>query len=152
MNPTTIQQVQTSWQQVLPIAPQAAAIFYEQLFTLDPALRPLFRGDMQAQGAKLMQMIGAAVAQLNRLDALLPVLRGLGQRHAGYGVVPAHYATVGAALLATLALGLGPAFTPEVKTAWTEVYGVMAQVMTEAASTTTSAGISSSSSSQSASA
>jgi methyl-accepting chemotaxis protein len=133
MNPTTIQQVQSSWQQVLPIAPQAAALFYEQLFTLDPQLRPLFRGDMQAQGAKLMQMIGAAVGQLNRLDSLVPVLQGLGVRHAGYGVVPAHYATVGSALLATLALGLGPAFTPEVKAAWTEVYGVMAQVMTEAA-------------------
>jgi methyl-accepting chemotaxis protein len=136
MNPTTIQQVQTSWQQVLPIAPQAAALFYEQLFTLDPTLRPLFRGDMQAQGAKLMQMIGAAVSQLQRLDSLVPVLQGLGQRHAGYGVQPAHYATVGSALLATLALGLGPAFTPEVKAAWTEVYGVMARVMTDAAGAT----------------
>jgi hemoglobin-like flavoprotein len=44
--------------------------------------------------------------------------------------VPAHYATVGAALLKTLGQGLGDAFTDEVKQAWTEVYSVMAEVMT----------------------
>ena len=133
MNSHTIYHVQSSWAQVLPIAPQAAAIFYNELFTLDPSLRSLFKGDMQAQGARLMQMIGVAVGQLNRLDTLVPVLQGLGRRHGGYGVVPAHYAVVGSALLATLAKGLGPAFTAEVEAAWAEVYGVMSTVMCEAA-------------------
>lgn len=132
MNPNTIHHVQSSWSQVLPIAPQAAAIFYDELFTLDPSLRSLFKGDMQAQGTRLMQMIGVAVGQLNRLDALVPVLQGLGQRHAGYGVIQAHYTVVGTALLATLAKGLGPAFTTEVKDAWVEVYGLMSSVMCEA--------------------
>ena len=132
MNPQTIHLVQSSWALVLPIAPQAAAIFYDELFTLDPSLRHLFKGDMQAQGTRLMQMIGAAVGQLKRLDALVPVLQGLGQRHTGYGVVERHYAIVGTALLATLSKGLGPAFTVEVEAAWVEVYGVMSTVMCEA--------------------
>ena len=132
MNPNTIHHVQSSWAQVLPIAPQAAAIFYDELFTLDPSLRSLFKGDMQAQGTRLMQMIGVAVGQLKRLDALVPVLQGLGQRHAGYGVIQAHYTVVGTALLTTLAKGLGPAFTTEVKAAWVEVYGLMSSVMCEA--------------------
>ena len=129
MHPQTIHHVQTSWAQVLPIAPQAAAIFYDELFTLDPSLRQLFKGDMQAQGTRLMQMIGAAVGQLKRLDTLVPVLQGLGRRHTGYGVVPKHYDIVGAALLATLSKGLGPAFTADVEAAWAEVYGVMSGVM-----------------------
>ncbi len=133
MNPHTVHHVQLSWAQVLPIAPQAAAMFYDELFKLDPSLRALFKGDMQAQGARLMQMIGAAVAQLKRLDTLVPVLQGLGQRHSAYGVVQAHYTLVGTALLATLAQGLGPAFTDEVRSAWLEVYGVMSSVMCEAA-------------------
>ena len=50
MTPQTIQTVQHSWTQVLPIAPQAATLFYSQLFQTDPTLQPLFRGDMAAQG------------------------------------------------------------------------------------------------------
>jgi hemoglobin-like flavoprotein len=131
MTPHTITLVQRSWSQVLPIAEQAAAIFYAKLFTLDPRLQPLFKGDMHAQGQRLMQMIGAAAGMLGH-DQLLPVLRGLGRRHAGYGVQDHHYATVGTALLQTLAQGLGDAFSAEVEAAWTEVYGVIAGAMIEA--------------------
>lgn len=135
MNHDTIAHVQQSWALVLPIAPQAADLFYANLFTLDPALKPLFRGDMAAQGKKLMQMIGAAVGKLDDLGTLVPILQGLGRRHGGYGVVPAHYAVVGAALLKTLEEGLGDAFTPATRQAWTEVYGVIASTMIEAAAT-----------------
>lgn len=40
MNAAQIALVQTSFDLVLPIADTAAALFYERLFTLDPALRP----------------------------------------------------------------------------------------------------------------
>lgn len=132
MKHETIQNVQQSWALVKPIAPQAAQMFYANLFALDPTLQPLFKGDMAAQGAKLMQMIGAAVGKLDDLGTLVPILQGLGRRHGGYGVMPAHYETVGAALLKTLAEGLGDAFTPAVKQAWAEVYGVIASTMIEA--------------------
>ncbi len=133
MHPDTIPLVQTSWKKVSAIAPQASALFYQNLFAADPSLRPLFKGDMAEQGQKLMHMIGAAVNKLNDLPTLVPILQSLGQRHSGYGVQPAHYQTVGAALLLTLEQGLGDGFTPAVKAAWTEVYGVMANVMVEAA-------------------
>ncbi|MEQ1686764.1 MAG: globin family protein [Burkholderiaceae bacterium] len=136
MNHETTQNVQQSWALVKPIAPQAAQMFYANLFALDPTLQPLFKGDMAAQGAKLMQMIGAAVGKLDDLGTLVPILQGLGRRHGGYGVMPAHYATVGAALLKTLGEGLGDAFTPAVKQAWTDVYGVIASTMIEASATT----------------
>lgn len=132
MNPEVIRLVQQSWSLVLPIAPQAAALFYDNLFELDPGLKSLFKGDIQAQGAKLMQMIDVAISKLDKLDVLIPVLQGLGMRHAGYGVQAAHYETVGAALLKTLGQGLGDAFTPQVRDAWTTVFGVMASVMIEA--------------------
>ena len=61
MHPTTVSRVQQSWALVQPIAPQAAALFYQNLFSADPSLKPLFKGDMHEQGKKLMQMIGAAV-------------------------------------------------------------------------------------------
>lgn len=132
MNSDTIQRVQQSWTKVVPISSQAAELFYRNLFELDPALKSLFKGDMKSQGEKLMQMIGAAVAKLNDLDALVPALQALGKRHAGYHVQPSHYDTVGAAFLNTLSQGLGEAFTPDVKEAWATTYGVMAKVMIEA--------------------
>jgi hemoglobin-like flavoprotein len=133
MDQQTIQLVQDSWKKVEGIAPQAAALFYQNLFEADPALKPLFKGDMVKQGEKLMQMISAAVGKLTDLDTLVPVLQSLGKRHAGYGVKDADYGTVGGALLKTLGQGLGDAFTPAVKDAWTAVYGVMASVMIAAA-------------------
>ena len=135
MNPTQIHLVQQTWAHVAPISEQAAELFYGQLFELDPEVRTLFRGDMKDQGKKLVTMIDAAVKGLNSLDKLVPVLRELGKRHAGYGVTSAHYGTVGAALLWTLEKGLGEAaFTPDVREAWSSVYGVLAGTMQTAAS------------------
>ena len=132
MNENTVKLVQSSWIKVLPIVPLAAELFYTNLFKLDPSLKALFKGDMEAQGKKLMQMIGAAVGKLGDLDTLVPVLQQLGQRHVGYGVQAQHYATVGSALLATLSQGLGEHFTPEVRQAWTQVYGTITNVMLDA--------------------
>ena len=128
-----IELVQTSFAVIAPIADDAAALFYRRLFEIDPALRPLFRGDMADQRRKLMQMLSAAVHGLPRLDRLIPALEELGRRHVTYGVTDDHYDTVGTALLWTLEKGLGNAFTPEVKEAWSTVYGVLAATMRDAA-------------------
>ncbi|HUS15230.1 MAG TPA: globin family protein [Chloroflexia bacterium] len=121
--------VQTSFAQVLPIAGTAATLFYDRLFELDPEVRAMFKGDMEEQKKKLMDMLRVAVANLNRLDTLVPAVEQLGARHERYGVQAGHYATVGAALIWTLEQGLGPAFTPEVREAWVAVYTVLATVM-----------------------
>lgn len=129
MNETQIQLVQTSFNQVRPIAVTAAELFYNRLFTLDPSLRPMFKGDMAHQGRMLMSMLSAAVNGLTNLAALVPVVRQLGARHATYGVRDEHYATVGSALVWTLEQGLGDAFTLDVRKAWTAAYGVLANTM-----------------------
>jgi hemoglobin-like flavoprotein len=133
MTPQQIHLVRHSFALVAPIAPQAAALFYRHLFTADPAIAPLFKGNMADQGQRLMQMIGSAVALLDQPGQLLPVLRRLGARHAGYGVQPDHYDTVGAALLRTLAEGLGDAFDAPTCEAWIEMYEIVSRTMQAAA-------------------
>lgn len=128
-----IKLVKDSWAMVVPIAPTAAELFYGKLFELDPSLKRMFRGDMQEQGAKLMKMIGVAVNNLDQLDSIVPAVQELGVKHLDYGVKNSHYDTVGAALLWTLGTGLGDAFTPSVKHAWTDVYTLLATTMKEAA-------------------
>lgn len=133
MDRQKIDLVRNSFALVQPIAPQAAALFYDNLFEADPSLRALFRGDMKEQGERLMGMIGSALGLLERPDALMPALRGLGARHLRYAVQEHHYATVGGALIKTLGQGLGDAFKPEVRDAWIELYGVISRTMLEGA-------------------
>ena len=133
MTAKQIELVQCSWSKVVPIADQAAKLFYGKLFELDPSLKPLFKSDIEEQGHKLMQMINTAVGSLTKLEELIPAVQALGKRHSSYGVIDEHYATVGSALLWTLEKGLGEAFTPEVNEAWTETYNVLATTMKTAA-------------------
>ena len=125
--------VQESWAKVVPISETAAELFYGKLFELDPNVKPLFaNSDMKEQGKKLMLMIGTAVRGLDTLGELVPAVQALGKRHVDYGVTAEHYDTVGAALLDTLAKGLGDDFTPETEEAWTITYTTLASVMKEA--------------------
>ena len=133
MTPEQAVLVKNSWAMVTPIADKAAELFYGKLFELDPALKPLFKGDMVQQGRKLMTMIDTAVNGLDKLEAIVPAVEQLGERHVAYGVKDKDYDTVGAALLWTLDAGLGDAFTPAVKEAWTVTYGVLADTMKTAA-------------------
>jgi nitric oxide dioxygenase len=130
MTPQQITLVQQSWTQVEPMAEQAASLFYGRLFETDPSTRPLFtRSTIPEQGRKLMQMITVVVRGLDHVEELLPAIQGLARRHVDYGVRREHYASVGAALLWTLEQGLGAAYTPQVREAWTEAYGLLSSVM-----------------------
>src|SRR5262245_17647587 len=91
MTPQQIALVQGSFQSVAPIASKAADLFYDRLFEIAPELRRLFPADLSAQKVKLMAMIATAVANLHRLDAILPAVRQLGDRHRDYGVSAEHY-------------------------------------------------------------
>jgi hemoglobin-like flavoprotein len=125
--------VQASFQKVVGIADVAAELFYARLFMLDPSLKPMFRGDMQEQGRKLMSAIRMTVEGLDRADEIVPLLRKLGRQHVAYGVKDEHYEVVGSALLWTLERGLGNDFTPQVAAAWAAAYGVVAGAMKEGA-------------------
>lgn len=129
MDTRSIALVRDSFALVQPVAAQAARSFYSHLFMRHPGLRALFGPDLEAQGERLMAMIASGVRLLDRPAELAPALRALGRRHLGYGVREVHYVLVGEALLDTLADALGPAFTVEVRAAWTAFYGEVAREM-----------------------
>ena len=133
MTPAQKNLVQSTWSKVVPIADAAAKMFYDRLFEIDPSTKPLFRGtDLAEQRKKLLQVLSAAIAGLDKLEDLVPIVETLGRKHAGYGVKDAHYDSVGAALLWTLQQGLGEAWNAETAAAWTEVYSILAGVMRRA--------------------
>ena len=133
MTPEQVKLVQDSFAKVALIADKAADLFYDRLFVIAPEVRSLFPDDLTAQKKKLMQMLATAVTNLHQVEKIIPAVQDLGRRHVGYGVTAKHYEPVGAALLWTLEQGLGPAFTPPVKEAWTVTYTTVADVMKAAA-------------------
>ena len=128
-----IELIETSFRQVRPIAGLAAELFYTRLFTIAPEVQPLFRSDMKQQGAKLMQVLGVVVGGLRRLDEVVPVAQDLAARHVVYGVTPAHYTPVGAALIHTLERSLDEGFSAEMREAWETAYALLSDVMVQSA-------------------
>jgi len=124
-----IELVQRSWRGILPIRDTFAEVFYGKLFSLDPSLKPLFRGEMQDQGRNLAAVISIAVTGLSRLETITLAIQELGRRHAAYGVRHRHYDSFAEALMWTLAHSLGEAFTDDVKDAWAAAYRVLAETM-----------------------
>src|SRR5262245_35710770 len=131
MTPQQVELVQSSFARVAPIAEQAAALFYGRLFEIAPEVKPLFAADLAEQGRKLMATLAVVVGGLSNLASILPAASALAKKHVGYGVQPSHYAPVGAALMWTLEQGLGPAWTPELKEAWTTAYTTLSDYMIE---------------------
>ena len=129
MTPLQMEAVQDSFALIAPDRDHVAALFYHRLFQLDPALRPLFKGDMPEQGRKLMSMLTLVVRSLQSVGGLVPVLEAMGERHHHYGVADRHYETVGAALLWTLEKGLGAAFTDHVRSSWEAAYRLVSETM-----------------------
>jgi hemoglobin-like flavoprotein len=133
MTPAQKELVQNTWTLVVPIADTATAMFYDRLFAIDPGSRELFENtDLAEQRLKLLQVLSVAIAGLDDLGRLIPIVEDLGRRHGGYGVRDEHYDSVGAALLWTLQKGLGAAWTAETAAAWAEVYGLLSGVMRRA--------------------
>jgi nitric oxide dioxygenase len=129
MTPQQVNQIQTSFLKVAPIADRAAALFYGRLFETAPETRALFRNDMDIQGRKLMSALAFIVNSLGDFEAIVPVASDLAKRHVAYGVAPEHYTLVGSALLWTLEQGLADEFTPALRAAWDAGYSALSEVM-----------------------
>jgi len=133
MDAHSIALVQASFEKVVPLGDKVPQIFYDELFTLDPSLRPMFQSDMTEQRKMILTALSMVVRSLDKPEAIAEPVKALGKRHVTYGVKPAHFATVGSALLSTLQKGLGDEFTPELRQAWVEAYAALSGMMKEAA-------------------
>ena len=115
--------VQSTFQLVQPILEPAAMMFYDRLFELDPSLRALFRTSREEQGRHLALALTFVVNSLRPPGS--PPCHGGTPGPSSCRVWRSRRALYGGghALLWTLEQGLGDAFTPEVRDAWSAVYG-----------------------------
>jgi nitric oxide dioxygenase len=124
--------VQASFAQIVPVADEMASRVYDRLFRSAPELRRLFTSEFALQGAKLMEKLAVVVKGLDDLDAIGPLVRVLGRRHAAYGVDARDYDALRDAFFSAAEEQLGPAFDEDVKAAWSAAFATIAHLMIEA--------------------
>jgi hemoglobin-like flavoprotein len=126
--------LETSFDVVAPRGDELIEIFYTRLFATAPVVKPLFAGtDMRSQKAKLLATLVLLRKSLRDLGAIVPKLRELGARHAGYGARADHYPVVGAVLIASMAEVAGEQWRPEYERAWSDALEVVTGAMIEGA-------------------
>ena len=104
-------------------------LFYKNLFIDYPELLNIFNQANQKKGRQqtaLANTVLAAARHIDRLEAILPAVRQIAEKHRSLGVLPEHYPIVGEYLLKAIKSVLGEAATDEILGAWGEAYGVIA--------------------------
>ena len=133
MTPEELALVTDSADVVCADADAFADSFYSTLFEIAPESRALFPTAMTAQKGKLVDELVFLVGAAQDLDTFVERARGLGARHAGYGVRFGDYEAVGAALVSAVAERVGDDWTIEHQRAWEKLYRLIADVMREGA-------------------
>ncbi|MFZ2175743.1 MAG: globin domain-containing protein [Rhodococcus sp. (in: high G+C Gram-positive bacteria)] len=111
---------------------EITTVFYSTLFRDDPSLeRDLFNRSNQAQGDQQRALAGAIASFATVLvadDAPSPdaILSRIANKHASLGITEDRYGLVHDHLFGAIVEVLGEAVTPEVASAWDEVYWLMA--------------------------
>ncbi|MDN4073736.1 NO-inducible flavohemoprotein [Fictibacillus terranigra] len=108
---------------------EITSCFYKNLFTKHPELLNIFNHANQKKGRQqtaLANAVYAAAANIDQLEAIIPAVKQIAQKHRSLGVQPEHYPIVGEHLLIAIKEVLGDAATPEIIEAWGKAYGVIA--------------------------
>jgi len=116
--------LKSSLQIIGPQLERTAGTFADRLFQLNPAL-----GEIVGRGREFLQMMGAAVHNLGRLEHLAPRARQFGRRHAGAHIRQHDYDVMGEAFLWSLGRNLGKDFTGEMEAAWGKVYWLITEII-----------------------
>src|SRR5690625_2618839 len=105
--------------------------FYRQMFNDHPELKNIFNQTNQRKGDQpkaLANTVYAAASHIDNLEAILPVVKQIGEKHRSLNIKPEHYPIVGKYLLRGIKDVLGDAATDDIMNAWERAYGAIADV------------------------
>ncbi|RAG81307.1 flavohemoprotein [Streptacidiphilus pinicola] len=116
-----------------PLAQDLTVYFYAILFQRHPEVRALFPADMDVQRDRLLRGLLRIVDLVDDPENLVRFCSRLGRDHRKFGTLNGHYPAVGAALLDSLARFAGDAWSARLADVWSRAYGIVSQVMVQAA-------------------
>jgi len=127
-----IGQIRASFDEMGLARRKVAEAFYQRLFALIPHARRLLPQDMELLHLKLMDTIAVLVGAMDNPAMFRSIIDRIGREHARFGVTPSDLAAFGDALMWTWEQHFGPAFTPDLKQAWTALYDTVRNDMLHA--------------------
>ncbi|TDM03859.1 globin domain-containing protein [Macrococcus carouselicus] len=110
---------------------EITSVFYAHMFEEHPELFNVFNKANQKLGRQqtaLAQTVLAAAKHIDHLEAIIPNVNQIAHKHRALGIKPEQYPIVGENLIYAIRKVLGEEVTPEIINAWTEAYGVIADV------------------------
>jgi nitric oxide dioxygenase len=110
--------------------------FYQLMLGEYPQVRPLFNQAHQASGDQQRALANGVLMyarNIDRLEALGPLVGQIVSKHVALQILPEHYPIVGSCLLRAIREVLGAEIaTDEVLDAWGAAYGQLAQILIDA--------------------
>jgi nitric oxide dioxygenase len=106
--------------------------FYKRMFAHNPEVIAFFNPAHQASGTQqraLANAICAYAANIDNLGVLGNAVELIAQKHASLQIKPEQYPIVGSNLLESIREVLGEGATDEVINAWSEAYGLLAEIL-----------------------
>ena len=133
MNPSTIAIVKQTVPLIEAAGNDITQQFYTFLFEENPQLKHVFNMANQVSGKQQSSLASAILgyaANIDKLEALGPVVERIAAKHFTLEIQPEHYPIVGRNLLKAIREVLGEAVaTDEVISAWGEAYGHLADIL-----------------------
>lgn len=109
--------------------------FYELMLSNHPELKNIFNQTNQRKGDQskaLANTVYAAAMHIDNLEAILPAVKPITEKHRSLNIQPEHYPIVGKYLLLGMRDVLGEEIvTDDVMNAWEKAYGEIANVFIE---------------------
>lgn len=138
-----------SWEILQDLGVEAVGLlWFKRIFEVAPDLRQLFHlkreqdiyqsRAVKSHGVKVFSTLGLAVAGVEDMESLVPMLQSIAVRHhVNKGLTWEHFDIFGQALLDTLEARLDDAFTDHVKDVWLAFFELVKNAMLEAATSLT---------------
>ncbi|WP_150238054.1 globin domain-containing protein [Nocardiopsis quinghaiensis] len=131
--PAVIDAVRHSCSSLPPGSTRLAERFYQNLFSMAPAVREMFPENMQTQKERMAFALLEVVHHLDQPDEVAGYLRQLGAQHRrDLAIEPEHYPYVGRALVRAVS-EISPTWSSSMSSAWVMVYEWITANMLEGA-------------------
>ena len=136
MTPDAIKAIKASYAEVTATQRQLASLFYKELFSAAPNLRPLFPQDLTDLQGHFEAAVALVVRNLDEMETLREPLRELGAQHVHWGARPEDYVTARDALVAAVG-ALSPKWDAGLESYWRQAITAIIVPMLEGAAVQT---------------
>jgi hemoglobin-like flavoprotein len=127
--------IKLSFTQLINQKVNIAECFYNNLFEMQPLIKPLFKTDRKVIEKHFYDLISLAVNKIDNFEELKPILLELGKRHKEYRAKMYHFEVVKAAFILSIQYELKHECNETMTIAWSTYIDNISQVMIEGLST-----------------